>query len=406
MATTLAEPTTSPAPAPGRPWWWFPLGVFLVLRVVLALVVWLSGLYLPRVPGHAPPRPDIPGGALIEGWVRWDAGWYIRIVRDGYFYVPDTQSSVAFFPAYPLAVRALTRVVGDDVLAGMAVTWSTGLGVALLFGRWCRERLAPVARNTAVVLLIAFPYAWFLYGSIYADALFLAAVLGAFTLLELDRPWLAGLVGAVATAARPIGVALVLGLVVLALERRGALKFSKGRFRVPIGVHLERLRWRDAGVLASLGGLGAWCTYLWVRFGDPFAFAAVQRAPGWNQGSGPGTWFKQSFFEQIFRAGRTDVTKLVLQAVLTVLALALIPLVFRRFGWGYGAFALAAVALPALSTKDFMGMGRYLLAAFPCFAVGAELLAPRPRLRLFAVAGSTFSLVFLASMAARGYYLT
>ena len=404
MATTLAEPTTTAPPSPAQRW--HPLWVFLLLSVALAAVVGLSATYLPRMPGHAPPAPDIRGGPFIEGWVRWDAGWYVRIVRDGYAYLPGTQSSVAFFPAYPLAVRALARVLGDDVFAGMAVTWTSGLGVALLFGRWCRERLEPAAARTAVVLLLAFPYAWFLYGSIYADALFLVAVLGAFTLLELDRPLLAGLAGAVATAARPIGIALVAGLVVRTLERRGALRWSSGRLRIPVGIDLERLRWRDAGVLASLGGLGAWCTYLWLRFGDPLAFAAVQKAPGWNQGSGPGTWFKYSFFEQIFRVGRTDVTKLVIQALVTVVALALVPAVFRRFGAGYGVFTLMAVLVPAISTKDFMGMGRYLLAAFPCFAVGGSLLADRPAVRRAAIAGSTFSLLFLASMAARGYYLT
>ncbi len=404
LASTLAEPTTTDAPTSRR--WWFPLGVFLLLSVVLALVVWLTGLYLPRAPAHAPPASDIRGGPLIEGWVRWDAGWYIRIVRDGYFYIPGTQSSIAFFPAYPILLWAATRVIGDHVWAGMAVTWASGLAVALLFGAWCRARLAPLAAGTAVTLLLAFPYAWFLYGSIYADALFLAAVLASFTLLEHDRPWLAGLAGAVATAARPIGIAVVVGLVVRALERRGALRLSSGRFGIPTGVHLGRVRGGDVGVLVSLGGLASYCIYLWVRFGDPLAFAAVQGAPGWNQGSGPPTWFKASFFEQILRVGRFDVTKLVIQAVLTVVALGLIPFVVRRFGWGYGLFALAVVALPAISTKDFQGMGRYLLAAFPCFAVAGDLLAHQPRLRVLAIAGSGFGLLLMASLSARGYYLT
>ncbi|HSH22825.1 MAG TPA: hypothetical protein VK975_02075 [Acidimicrobiales bacterium] len=275
-----------------------------------------------RAPAHAPPAADIRGGPLVEGWVRWDAGWCMHIVRDGYFYIPGAQSSVAFFPAYPLTVWATARIIDGPVWAGIAVTWVSGLAVALLFGAWCRARLTTLAARTAVVLLLGFPYAWFLYGSIYADALFLAAVLGSFTLLEHDRPWLAGLAGAVATAARPVGIAVVVGLVVRTLERRGALRFSTGRFRFPTGVHLERLRRLDYGVLASLAGLVSYCVYLWVRFGDPLAFAAVRGAPGWNQGSGPRTWFKVSFFMQIFEVGRFDVTKLVLQALVTVVALA------------------------------------------------------------------------------------
>ncbi len=68
--------------------------------------------------------------------MRWDANWYLSIARDGYFYVPGSQSSVAFFPAYPLVLRAVGVVVGDLVVAGMLVTWVSGLGVAVLFWRW------------------------------------------------------------------------------------------------------------------------------------------------------------------------------------------------------------------------------------------------------------------------------
>ena len=38
-------------------------------------------------------------------------------------------------------------------------------------------------------------------------------------------------------------------------------------------------------------------------------------------------------------------------------------------GAGYGLYTIGAVLAPALSTDDFMGTGRYLLGAFPVFAV-------------------------------------
>ena len=51
-------------------------------------------------------------------------------------------------------------------------------------------------------------------------------------------------------------------------------------------------------------------------------------------------------------------------------------------------------------------MGRYLLAAFPVFAVAAELLAGRVRLRRWVLAGSGVGLVAAASFFARAYYLS
>ncbi len=406
-ATATSDDVLVASPSPRR--WWFPLAFFVAVSVALVVVVGLSAAHLPRAAEAGLANPDIPGGPWMEGWVHWDAGWYLAIADDGYFYVPGRQSSVAFFPAYPLLLRAVDVVVGNPFVAGMLVTWVCGLGVAVLFWHWCRRRLAPSPATPAVVLLLVFPYAWFFHLSIYADALFIVAVLGSFTLLDADHPWLAGLVGVVATAARPIGLAVAIGLAVRALERRGALRVPRGalaRFRIPISLRRDRLRAADAGVLVSLGGLGAYCSYLLVRFGDPLAFAAVQASPGWEQQAGPRTWLKVAFLGELLRGDRFVAVRLLVQALLTLGALALVPLVVRRFGWGYAVYCLAIVALPAISTKDFQGMGRYLLAAFPLFAVAGDLLDGRHRVRAAVVAASAAGLVLATSLFARGYYLT
>ena len=52
----------------------------------------------------------------------------------------------------------------------------------------------------------------------YADSLFLLCAIGAFVLLERRWYLAAGLVGALATAGRPVGVAVAVGLVVRTLE--------------------------------------------------------------------------------------------------------------------------------------------------------------------------------------------
>ena len=96
-------------------------------------------------------------------------------------------------------------------------------------------------------------------------------------------------------------------------------------------------------------------------------------------GGGAATWLKVQFFEDV-----TDVSSplswltFVAHPVLTFAGLALVPRIFRRFGKGYGVYALLLIGLSALSTKNFFGMSRYLLAAFPCFAVAGELVADRP----------------------------
>ena len=53
-----------------------------------------------------------------------------------------------------------------------------------------------------------------------------------------------------------------------------------------------------------------------------------------------------------------------------------------------------------------MGTGRYILAAFPCFAVAAERMLDRKVLRVSLVLASAAALVVLTSLWARYYYLS
>jgi hypothetical protein len=384
---------------------------------VIALVVWtVASASIELLPWSTNPRENrFPGEPWFESWVHFDSGWYYRIAEHdtnvcggpcGYFYIPGDkpadQSSVAFFPAYPLAMRAGAAVVGDSLRAGIFITLASGAAVAMLFWAWLRERLRGPPGWTALALLLVFPWAYYLYGVVYADALFVAAVLGAFVLLERRHPWLAGLAGAVATAARPVGIVVIIGLVVRALEMNGV--FDDGWRHPRWSAVLPAVR-RDGGVLLSAGGLGAYCLYLWVRFGNPLVFAEAEKA--WGQGAGPRTWFKVQFFEDFTKFG--DGTAWVARMshpIVVIVALALVPFVFRRFGLGYGVYSLLIIGLAAWSTKDFFGMTRYALAAFPIFAVAGEMLADRPRLRVAALSVSSIGLVMLSSLFARGSYLS
>lgn len=364
--------------------------VFAGIALLLAVVVWQSNAHSAH--GEDAVRPRVVADSVLGGWLRYDAVWYVDIADHGYFYDPTQQSSVAFFPAYPLAVRTAAKVTGDTPLAAMLVTFLAGLAAAILFWRWCTVRLSASGRRVALLLLLLYPYAWYLYGTGYSDALYLAAALGAFVLLEDDRPLLAGAVGAIATAARPTGGAVLVGLVVLAVSRR----HQRG----------ERLARRDAGVLLAGAGIGSWCAYLWLRFGDPLAFLHVQAAPGWNQSPGQRTWFKSAFWQMLLHGDPSFAVRLVAQAVLAVAFLAAVPWVVRRLGWGYGAFALVSVGIPIVGTGDFQGSGRYLLAAFPVFALAGEALAARPRLATGVLSASALTLVVLTSFFARGYYMS
>jgi hypothetical protein len=66
-----------------------------------------------------------------------------------------------------------------------------------------------------------------------------------------------------------------------------------------------------------------------------------------------------------------------LAAVAVVGTAATIPAVVRRFGVGYGASVAILVALIWFGPWDFSSAFRYLIVAFPAFAVWGEHLAER-----------------------------
>ncbi len=307
-------------------------------------------------------------------------------------------------------MRVLTVVFRNEALAAVVLTVVCGLVVALLYWRWLGDRLHGRQREVAFALLLLYPYAWFLYGTAYADAFFLALVLGAFLAADRRNWLLAGVLGGIASAARPVAPAVIIGLVCVALDRQGVLRVERrrGDGTRSVGVHVDtsKLQASMLWLALSVTGLAAWCAYLWHRFGDPIAFMTVQAAPGWSQPAGPHTWFKIGFFDLVF-GGHLFVLRLFPQAFVTVLFLCLAPAVARRFGWGYGAYVLVVIGIPALGTGDFQGMGRYALAAFPVFALVGAWIVERGRAWTNAlVVTSAACLAIGALLFGTGAYLT
>lgn len=381
--------------------------VALLVFVVAAAVVIVSA-GVAATAGHNPEHPVyLPASPWLDSWARWDAGWYVGIAEHGYSHEPGRPSGVAFFPLYPLALRLARNLGANPFYAGIALTFVAGAASVSLFHRWCAGRIGADRADIASIALAFYPFSFFLVGAVYADGLFLALTLGAFVLLEHDRPWAAGLLALLAGATRPVGPAIVAGLFLRQLERRGVVggAATEGRGN---SLNLRALRPGDAGLLLAPLGFVAYLAYLWERFGDPLAFAATQSAPGWDQGAGPATWFKLSFFKALAAIPpvHPGQARIVIHAVLAVGALVLVPRVFRRLGWGYGGYALAVLALPAIASKDFTGMGRYILAAFPCFAVLPDLLEGRPRLAMALLGLSTMLLVTFTALFAQGWYLS
>jgi hypothetical protein len=110
------------------------------------------------------------------------------------------------------------------------------LATVLLFAYWVTEKLPRRAALTSIVIAMVYPYSLYISGAMYAESTFLFGAIAAFLAVDRRNYWLAGLAGMIATAARPLGAAVVVGLVIRVLEQLAQDRSG----RVPTPIHQGR----------------------------------------------------------------------------------------------------------------------------------------------------------------------
>jgi hypothetical protein len=273
-------------------------------------------------------------------------------------------------------------LIGHYVLAGVLISLAAAFGAFVLLHRLAAPRLGQEGALRAVLYLAIFPFAIFL-GAVYSESLFLLAALASFALAERGSFLGAGVAAGLAWLTRPLGIALLPALALIAWrapERRGALA-----------------RLAAAPAIFSLYPL-----YLWWRLDDPLAFVHAEGT--WSRHISPvgplgGIWdglragwagvrqlasasdttrywsaVQDTDPDRVAAINLTQLAFLVLFAFLTVVA-------WRRFGSPYGLFAALSLAIPLSVPSErwpLLSIQRFGLVVFPLFMALAAL-GSRPR---------------------------
>ncbi|MBI2189777.1 MAG: hypothetical protein HYU37_22075 [Acidobacteria bacterium] len=323
---------------------------------------------------------------FVEVFVAWDSGWYWDIAAHGYYFRPDAQSSVAFFPLYPMLMRAVAAPFGG----GEAATWIAGIAVALvayvlalvaihqfteqLFGS--RE----TARRT-VLYIAVFPWSLFL-ARVYAESVFLLTTVLAISRAWNGRWWQAGVWGGLATLTRPNGILIALPLALLALRpstvAQGAPSNVEGRDRPQLGALAAR--WiRLVPIPLALAG---YCGYVYTLSGSPLGWLSAQAHWGYSLGHWPWEQLLR-LISGVFEYGPYGVfftSEIVpfemLHAAPALLFLVLTPLIVRRLGVAMGMYVLVSLIVP-LSSNTLEGLGRYASVLFPVFMLVGSMTTQR-----------------------------
>jgi hypothetical protein len=341
------------------------------------------------------------GDVLFSPLARWDSVWYLGIAHDGY----DGGADTAFFPLYPLLVRTLVLPHPSEaalIFAAYVVSLACFAGALYLLERLAELELGRTVAGTTVWLVALFPASLF-FGAPYSESLFLLVSVGAFYAARKDSWAWAGALAAAATATRSAGIVLLVPLVLLWLDSRPRRRGD--------------LAWL---ALAPLG-LAAYALHLEIEHGDAFAFIDAQEA-WYRDFAGPfvGVWDGTTaawdgvrqlvsgsrdrvYFE--LAAGdplRVAAINLLLFGFLVFAFVAVVG-TFRRLPRAYGAYALAALALPLsypVGPQPLMSLPRFLAVLFPLFMWLAVVSEERGRTMPVATASAVGLGLFTTQFAA------
>ncbi len=260
----------------------------MISRLGLALVGWMAMALLNHIPlpgaweiGANGAVTAVPGRVssihhpVVNMWSRWDGGWYHDVAARGYKFTTQKKTNVAFFPVYPMLLRAAHAVIGSKkdiwwLVCGSVVANLSLLGCLIYLFLLARLEFDEATARRAVLYLLIFPTTLFL-SAIYSESTFLLFVIGSFYHARKREWWWAGALGMVATLCRPPGFILCVGLLV--------------EYLLQCEFNWRKLRWNVLALALPPLALGGYLAYLHFWAGS--AAAVVDAQGTWGMGMQP-----------------------------------------------------------------------------------------------------------------------
>ncbi|HAU99237.1 MAG: hypothetical protein UX04_C0001G0068 [Microgenomates group bacterium GW2011_GWF2_45_18] len=340
--------------------------------VVLWRVFLQSGEFLGQYLGEY--HPSFPyvevistyGPRSVNAWSGFDGVHYLSIATNGYF---GTGLVQAFFPLFPLLLKVAVGLSINPVIFGQVMSlmfFIVGLTILLKYTEMDHSLIN-------LVPILVFPTAFF-FAAVYTESLFFLLMVSAFYLVKKENWLLAGLILALGSATRLVGVFGILAALSvpwLSLAKR----------------HFHSLFSSSKKIAIGFLGIGSYMAYLWYRYQDPLLFFHVQA--DFNAGRQESLiLFPQvvyRYLNMIWNASSFSwaMYATIQEFVITmgVLCILLFMTFTKRYRTSieYLLFSWFCFLLPPL-TGTFQSMPRYVLTVFPIFFFFARLRVTHPKI--------------------------
>ena len=354
----------------------FVLIVFAVWGVTLQLIEKVSYLI-----------PLRTGYFGVSPWGNFDGVHYVKIAEWGYY-----PYSHAFFPVYPLLIRLVHQILPVSYeIIGIGISLVSFLiGLMVLYSLLVKKS-HELAKFT-VLFLLTFPTAFF-FRAVYTEGLFfLCVVLVMYFVSKKQFMW-SGVVIALASAIRIIGICLALYALIEYLQSK------------PRNIRVIDL----IGFLIMPVGLFGYMYFLNVTQNDPLLFIHVQEAFGANRSGSTLISPPQVVWRYIKILFTAYMQPTVMSYLVTVLEFVMTGLSYIVLWFGRKRISLAALlysfivlTIPTL-TGTFSSMPRYILAAVPLFIILASI--PSKSIKIILLLVSSILEIMATALFLRGWFI-
>lgn len=374
--------------------------LFFAWRFFLFLPLIVAKLFLlPRIGYEYTNLSNFLGGSnqllsnfLLYPYGNFDGIHYLLIAANGY------TNNAGFFPLFPLSINVSTLFFGLNIASFDPRQYFTAIILTsfyFLFSLLVLRKLIKLdyAENIAIwsiVFLLIFPTSFF-FASIYSESLFLLLSLLSFYFARKRRWFLTGILGALLSATRLVGIAIWPALLY------EYFKENKNKISIKI-----------LPLLFVPLGLISYIIYNFYKWGNPFYFIAAQGNFQNNRSVNAIVLFPQTVFRYMKILLTVSPKLYEWKVALSELSFFLFASIMIYVAWkkkvriSYLIFGILCLLIPA-SSGTFSGLPRYVLIIFPIFITLALIKS-----KLLKIVYSIISIILLFiffMLFSKGYFI-
>ncbi len=370
----------------------FIIASFAIWRVLLFVVAGVGAsfwAFLPRFPYSEIFLTNSGLPAWIWSFANFDGVHYLTIAKSGY----SAQFTQVFFPLFPILLGLVDKILFfvNPIINGLLISNFCFLISLLIFSRLLSIDYKSDHIKWMILFVLIIPTSFY-FGGLYTESFFFLFVISSFLAARKKRWWLSGILGALASATRLVGIFLLPALLWEWWEPN-KLKIKNEKLKMTIKnskiskyyyniLHTAYYILHTPIFYLVPLGLVAYMVYLQIAFGDWLYFWHVQPVFGADRSGSSIILLPQVIWRYIKILTSIPIAKEsfwipLLELTSTISAIVLLVIAhIRKVRLSYLIFSWLAVLTPTM-TGTFSSMPRYILVAFPIF-IALGLIKSRP----------------------------